>query len=203
MNSRCGNMKVLNEVEKELLKIIIDNKKSDYDSSFKINGLPSYISSQIKDLLANLKNSGYCAAFNVWIDGSCQVTLTSLGISYFDKEDEYINSASNNNFNIGTINLNDSNLNLGIINNSTSNINSSYTELERLIEEKGENEKSELYEILTQVKEYIENINETKIVEKNKNLFTKIGVHIKKHQWFYHEIVTLVGKTILNVMSDN
>jgi len=85
-----GNMRILTETEKELLKILISNLKNGngYTCTLTYDVLPEYIAPQLKDLLLTLKYSGYCASFNQWLGGA-QITLTPEGINYFENEEEY------------------------------------------------------------------------------------------------------------------
>lgn len=53
---------------------------------------------------------------------------------------------------------------------------------------------------MQEVKDYIDNINESKIVSKNTGLFKRIGKHIQNYQWFYQTLVTMIGNSIINVM---
>ncbi len=63
--------------------------------------------------------------------------------------------------------------------------------------------KKELQQILLEVKDYIENVTTLKTIPKNTSLFTKIGNHIQKHQWFYQSITTMLGTAVIRAMNGN
>ena len=73
-------------------------------------------------------------------------------------------------------------------------------EIEKLIEEKGKDDKEELQQILREVKDYVENVITLKTISKNTGLFTRIGNHVQKHQWFYQSIISMLGTAIINTM---
>ena len=88
-------------------------------------------------------------------------------------------------------------LNMGNVTDSNIVINNSVEQLEKEIEEKGNEDKEELKQILEEVKDYIENINVTKNISKNTGLFKRIGKHFNKHQWFYSQVVGILGQALL------
>lgn len=188
-----NNMVVLKDTEKEFLKIIIDNKhKDNYSCDVGYEKFPEYIQPQLKDLCAKLKYAGYLASQTVYMSG-ISVTLTPEGLSYFEKENEYIQRNSGNFINNGIINYGD-------ITNSSFNFDNSYTQIEKMIEEQAPEESEILKDLLNDVKEYIDNIIETQAIVKNKKLFSRIGDHFVKHQWFYGSVVNLIGTAVLQNM---
>ena len=86
---------------------------------------------------------------------------------------------------------------------SNFSIDNSYNEMEKMIEEKGGDDKEQLQQILIEVKDYIESITILKTVSKNTGLFTRIGNHIQKHQWFYQSITNMIGSSIIKIMGGN
>lgn len=91
-------------------------------------------------------------------------------------------------------------LNMGSITDSNITINNSIEQVKSDIEKNGENDKEELFQLLEEVKDYIDNLKDTKSIAKNTGLFKRIGQHFEKHQWFYSEIVALLGQAILLLM---
>ena len=178
------------------IKIKFDTKKLEKD----LNKALERKASQLKDLLLILKYSGYCASFNQWLGGA-QITLTPEGINYFENEEEYKKMRDKSSININNLNANNSIITFGNVFDSNFNIDNSYKKINELINQHGADDKEELKQILDETKDYVDNILETKIVGKNRALFTRIGDHIKKHQWFYQAIVTFIGNTIIKVMS--
>ena len=55
----------------------------------------------------------------------------------------------------------------------------------------------EAIEILEEVKDYIDNMNVTKNIAKNTGLCKRIGNHFNKHQWFYSQVIGLLGQALL------
>lgn len=150
-------------------------------------------------MLLILKYSKYIARFDQYLDG-CHITLTPEGINYFEKEDEYMKSNNAPNINIETLYANGSNINFGNVYDSNFNIDNSCNEIEKLIEEKGKDDKEELQQILREVKDYVENVVTLKTISKNTGLFTRIGNHVQKHQWFYQSVISMLGTAIINTM---
>lgn len=202
VESRSDTMKILNDTEKELLKIILDKVGNGYTCTITHNDLPEYISAQLGDVLSVLKYSKYVARFDQYI-GGCHITLTPEGINYFEKEDEYMKNNNIPNINIETLYADGSNINFGNVYDSNFNIDNSYNEIEKMIEKKGGDDKDQLQQILLEVKDYIENITTLKTIPKNTSLFTRIGNHIQKHQWFYQSITSMLGAAVIKTMNGN
>lgn len=194
-------MRVLKDTERELLEILISKKNEEYTSIIDSRELPEYIGSQLKDLLSVLKYSGYCASFHLWIGGA-QATLTPEGIKYFEREEEYKKMSDRSNINIEQF-INNGNNIFGNVFDSNFNIDNSYNTIEKMIDEKGGEDSEELKLVLSDIKEYLENINDSKYISTNKSLFEKIGNHIQKHQWFYQMVVNMLGMAVMNRMGGN
>ena len=103
-------------------------------------------------------------------------------------------------FNIGSIIANGSNLVLGDGINSALSIDNSTSRIEQEIEEKGGEEKEDLRELLEEVKELIENMQDSRHIPKNKGLFSKLSNHLEKHGWFYGEVVGLLGSAVMQML---
>lgn len=204
VSERGENMKLLNDTEKELLKLILESNHDGYTYSGTVEKFPEYITNQIKKLFSILEECGYAAKTYCWIGGSWQVILTPLGVNYFDKEEEYKKVNEKSNINIQNFNANGSNINFGTVYDSNFNIDNTFQRLEETIEEKAKDEdKEELMNIIQEVKDYIDNINESKVISKNTGLFKRIGKHIQNYQWFYQTVVTVIGNSIMKIMSGN
>lgn len=200
MRGDGDNMKLLNDIEKELLRIILECEHKDFIYSGSIEQFPQYITIQIKRLFSILEECGYAAKTYCWLDGGWQVILTPLGVSYFENEEKY-KMMNNKTINIGTLNANGSNVNFGNVYDSTFDVDNSYQEIEKIIDEKAEEcDKEELKEILVEMKDYVDNISDTKVIGKNTRLFDKIGIHIQKYKWFYQLILNLIGTSVLEAM---
>lgn len=260
-------MTLLNEVEEEALRIIIEclNENGNI-STGEYNRFPNYIYEQLKDILYELRITGYIARGDIWLNG-WEALITPLGLSYFEKKgmrEELFNELSDsakdllkelvdNEFTergianilrekieedktdriirgiIGTLknnglisvswaddtvyyaeltdagrtyferekkyieklkqmsgdtyNINNSGIfNMGNIENLNINIDNSIHEIEKKIEDKGNEDKEELKEILQEVKDYLDNIKETKTLGKNGALFKRLSNHLAKHR---------------------
>ena len=100
------------------------------------------------------------------------------------------------------INATNSTVFMGNVINSTIHIDNSISRIEREIEKECDNEtdKKELQELLEEAKEILENIQDSKHIDKRKGFFQKLVKHFDKHGWFYAEIIGLLGETILKLL---
>lgn len=89
---------------------------------------------------------------------------------------------------------------LGDVVNSSLSVDNSIHQIEQEIDEKGGNDAEELHELLDEVKELIENIQESRHIPKNKGLFLKLSNHLEKHGWFYGEVIGLLGAAALQLL---
>lgn len=175
------------EIEKGEIDELLRNKIKD-DITDKI----------VRGIIGTLRHNGL---LNVsWADDTVYYAeLTNAGRTYFEREKKYmeqIEKVSKPSINIDNI-TNTGFLNMGSIIDSSIIINNSVEQIEKEIEKKGNEDKEELRQILQEVKDYIDNINITKNVAKNTELFKRIGNHLNKHQWFYSQIIGLLGQSLL------
>lgn len=155
----------------------------------------------VRGIIGTLKYNGLLNVF--WGSGIVSYAeLTNEGRNYFEREKKYMEQIEKNNRPLINIqNLENSGfLNLGSVTGSNITINNSIEKLKNDIEKNGENEKEELFQILEEVKDYIDNLKNTQSITKNTGLFKRIGQHFEKHQWFYSEIVALLGQAIFLLM---
>lgn len=152
----------------------------------------------VRGIIGTLKYNGL---LNVhWAEDTVYYAeLTNTGRTYFEREKRYmeqIEKISRPSVSIGNL-TNMGVFNMGNITDSNITIDNSISQIEKEIEEKGNEDKEELKQILEEVKDYIDNINTTKNIPKNTGLFKRIGHHLNKHQWFYSQVVGLLGQTLL------
>ena len=157
----------------------------------------------VRGIIGTLKYNGL---LNVhWADDTVYYAeLTNVGRTYFEREKKYmeqIEKLSKPSVSIGSLN-NTGIFNMGNITDSNITIDNSVSQIEKEIEEKGNEDKEELRQILEEVKDYIDNINATKNIPKNTGLFKRIGNHFNKQQWFYSQVVGLLGQTLLLAMGN-
>ncbi len=103
-------------------------------------------------------------------------------------------------YNIGNINADGGIVTLGNVIESTQHIDNSIQQIESLIEEKGGDDKEEIYSILNETKEIINEISKTKEIKPRDSFVVKLGNHLSKHGWFYTAIVTLLGTVVISIL---
>ena len=187
------------ELLKKLLEVESNNGKLDEILNEEIKN--DKTDKIVRGIIGTLKYNGL---LNVsWGSGIVSYAeLTNEGRNYFEREKKYMEQIEKNNRPLINIqNLENSGfLNLGSVTGSNITINNSIEKLKNDIEKNGENEKEELFQILEEVKDYIDNLKNTQSITKNTGLFKRIGQHFEKHQWFYSEIVALLGQAIFLLM---
>lgn len=200
-----SGMKMMDAESEEILKILLSIYVE--NSSRKVKSMPNIIPDAYTTSLhlqfEKLKLYGAISDYNIWIANVWEVTLTPQGISYFEDKEramEKEKSEKENQFNIGSIIATGSNFVFGNVMNSTLSIDNSTSRIEQDIEEKGGEEKEELRELLKEVKELIENMQDSRFIPKNKGLFSKLSDHLEKHGWFYGEIVGLLGSAVMQML---
>ena len=92
------------------------------------------------------------------------------------------------------------NIVLGDVTNSTLTVDNSVREIERMIDERGGEDKEELNDILNEIIELLENIESSRSVPKQKRLFQRLTDHLAKHGWFYGAVIQLVGTTVIQMV---
>ena len=189
----------------ELLRIILSayngNDKREVRGNDEI--IPSAYHLSLSLEFEKLKMYGVISDYCIWITALWEVTIAPQGLSYFDnkeKAEEKERMAQKSNINIGSIIANGSNLVLGDVINSSLSVDNSVHRIEQEIEEKGGEDAEELRALLDEVKELIENIQESRHVPKNKGLFAKLSNHLEKHGWFYGEVIGLLGAAALQML---
>ena len=195
-----NNMTLLNELQKEFLSIILSKEDNNYEYHGLLSEFPKYMN--VGDLFKQLEYAGYCSTHDIYITGEWRCILTPQGINYFEKEEEYKNMKEKTNINIEQF-INNGNNIFGNVFDSNFNIDNSCSNIEKMIDEKGGEDSEELKLVLSDIKEYLENINDSKYISTNKSLFEKIGNHIQKHQWFYQMVVNMLGMAVMNRMGGN
>lgn len=96
--------------------------------------------------------------------------------------------------------VNYGNLVFGDVSGSTLSVDNSIHEIERAIDERGGDDKADLYELLDEVKELIENMQTSRSIPKQKKLYQKLSDHMAKHGWFYGAVVQLLGTAALGML---
>lgn len=190
--------------ERELLKEIIKVENNNEDISEYLNKIVDNDKKDIfRGIIESLKRNGLIEVF--WTDNTVDdARLTQAGRTYFEREGKHNARLSKLSSNTYNITANNSNFVMGNVVNSTLNIDNSISIIKQEIEEKCDNEedKKELYELLEETKEIIENMQNSKHIDKRKGYFQKITEHLDKHGWFYAEVVSFLGEATLKMLGD-
>lgn len=91
-------------------------------------------------------------------------------------------------------------INSGNMPNAQISIDNSIHEIEKMIEEKGGNDKAELLSILEDAKTIVEESVATKKIVQKPGFATRLTGHLSKHGWFYGAILQLLGTAYLNFL---
>lgn len=199
-------MVLLQPMEEEALKILLEHYDGNKDNC--VNGdyewFPTYIQMSINDVIDKMKMAGVIAKEMMFL-GGFGVYLTPNGITYFEDKEEYLKQKAeeekkSNSQNIININAERSNVVVVDVTNSTLSIDNSIHEIEKMIDEKGGEDKEQLTALLDEAKELLENINESRMIPKNKGFVKRLSDHMSKHGWFYGAVVQLLGTGALTLL---
>ena len=200
-----GGMRIMDASSEELLGIILSaydgNENREVHGNDGIVPIPYHSSLSLE--FEKLKIYGMISNYCIWITAIWEVTISQQGLQYFtnkEKAEEKEKMAQKASINIGSIVATGSNLILGDLINSSLSIDNSIQRIEQEIGEKGGDDSEELRALLDEVKELIENIQESRHVPKNKGLFSKLSNHLEKHGWFYGEVIGLLGAAALQML---
>jgi len=196
----------LMESEKNLLKelIRIDNENGNL-TEYINKKLEDDVKDKFRGIVGILRSNGLITL--MWADNNAyNINLTQAGRTYFEREKKYndkLLKSTSSTYNIGTITTSNSHFVIGNILDSVINISNSISSIEQEIDEKcvDDFEKEELKLLLEEAKEIIENIKESRHIEKRKSFFQKLSTHLEKHGWFYGEIIGLLGQTTLMLLN--
>ena len=197
-----GGMRMMETSSEEILKTILSVYDGNDDRYVEgnIDIFTKAYQFSLNMEFEKLKLYGVVAFAEIYLNGNWEANLTPQGITYFEdkeKAEEKERASQKSNINIGSIVANGSNLILGDVINSSLSVDNSIQRIEQEIEEKGGEDAEELRALLDEVKELIENIQESRHVPKNKGLFMKLSNHLEKHGWFYGEVIGLLGAAVL------
>ena len=200
-----GGMRIMDSAAEEILQIILSQYTGSENKEVRGNYdvIPNAYHNALQLEFEKLSMYGVITSPHIWIHGMWDATLTPQGITYFEDKksaQEREKEAKKAAINIGNITTNGSNIFFGDVTNSSFSIDNSISNIEKEIAEKGGDDAEELKAILDEVKELIENIDDSRHIPKNKGLFQKITGHLDKHGWFYAEIVGLLGTAAMQLL---
>lgn len=126
--------------------------------------------------------------------------LNSKGRDYFDFEKEDMDMEKpqqiSTTYNIQGV----SQSIIGSQQNATVNVQcNSIEDLERLISEKGQDDKAELFALANEIKGILESIQQNTELPQKKGLFGRLSDHASKHGWFYGAAMNLVGTLFMQM----
>lgn len=200
-----GDMRVADETAEEIIKII--NGLYDGNEGFSVCGneetvFPSYIQNNLYLEFEKLKQYGLLMDYNIYYNSVWRVQISPKMLNYFTDKEAAIKKEEEKKTMVSIENIYAANGNvvIGNVVNSQLSVDNSIKRIESIIEERGLDDKEELYQLLGEAKELIENLKETRYIPKNKGLFNRISQHLEKHGWFYGEIVGLLGTAAITLL---
>lgn len=201
-----GGMRIMDEAAEEIFKILLSVYKPNDErfvrGSFDIIPVAYHTSLSLE--FEKLSLYGVISSPCVWINAMWEATITPQGITYFESKDQALkrHEEEQKQMSFGNI-TNYGNIVFGNVSDSTLNVDNSIHEIERLIDERGGEDKEELLELLEEVRELVENIQTTRNIPKQKKLFQRLSNHFSKHGWFYGAVVKLLGTTAMTMLGTN
>lgn len=200
-----GGMRMMDTSSEEILKCILSAYDGNENHQVRGNDtiIPVAYQSSLSLEFEKLKMYGVLTYACIYISAIWEVTLAPKGLTYFEdkiqaEEKEKVMQKSS--INIGSIVATGSNLILGDVIDSALSIDNSMQRIESEIDKKGGGDSESLRELLDEVKELIENMQESRHIPKNKGLFEKLSNHLEKHGWFYGEVVGLIGAAAMQML---
>lgn len=188
----------LSDSARNLLKELVDNE-------FTGKGIDNILREKIEEdktdriirgMIGTLINNGLISVS--WSSNTVyHAEITDAGRTYLERERKYMEKLKQ--MSGDTYNINNSGiLNMGNIENLNINIDNSIHKIEKKIEDNGNEDKEELKEILQEVKDYLDNIKETKTLGKNRVLFKRISNHLAKHRLVLCRSCLVVRTSLFN-----
>ncbi len=204
---QIGGMRIMDQAAEEVFKAVLscyDGNENRYVHS-NYDVIPDAHKNSLLLEFEKLTMYGVITSPRIWISAMWEATLTPQGLTYFEdkkaaQEKEEKIQKQKGAINIGSITANGGNVFLGDVTSSSFSIDNSISDIAQEISEKGGNDVEELKAILDEVKELIENIDDSRHIPKNKGLFQRITRHLDKHGWFYAEIVGLLGTAAMTLL---
>ena len=198
-----SGMRIMDEAAEEIFKILLSvykpNDERSVRGSFDIIPVAYHASLSLE--FEKLSLYGVISSPCVWIGGMWEATITPQGNSYFSNKEQALkrDEEEKKQMSVGNI-TNYGNIVFGNVSNSTLSVDNSIHEIERMIDERGGEDKAELSELLEEVKELIENMQTSRNIPKQKKLFQRLNDHIVRHGWFYGAVVQLLGTAAMTML---
>ncbi len=200
-----GGMRIMDPSSEEILECILSiyNENENREVHGNETNIPLAYQSSLALEFDKLKLYGVLSRTCVYFTGAWEVVVTPQGLTYFEDKIQAKEKEKNmhkSSINIGSIVTTGSNLILGDVVNSNLLIDNSIQKIENEIDQKGGDDSENLKKLLDEVKELIENIQESRHIPKNKSLFERLSNHLEKHGWFYGEVIGLIGTATMQML---
>ena len=78
-------------------------------------------------------------------------------------------------------------------------VSDSLRELQDLVAEKAGEDESDLIDLILELQEMIDNLEQTKQIVKNSGFVRRLGKQKEKHGWFYTDVMSLLGQTVVRI----
>lgn len=200
-----GGMRIMDTSSEEILKCILSAYDGNENREVRGNDtiIPAAYQSSLSLEFEKLKMYGVLTYACIYISAIWEVTLAPKGLTYFKDKiqaEEKEKAMQKSSINIGSIVATGSNLILGDVVDSELSIDNSMQRIESEIDKNGGEDSESLKALLDEVKELIENMQESRRIPKNRGLFERLSNHLEKHGWFYGEVVGLIGAATMQML---
>lgn len=193
--------RIMDKTAEEMLKCLLGcSGRKDAHVNFSDDIFPSYVQMSVGLELEKLTQYGMIGGL-LSFDNGGMLDLLPPAFSYFEDKQAALDKQGRREKERQQSIINYGNLVFGNVSGSTLTIDNSIHQIEQTIDEKGGEDKADLYELLDEVKELIENIQSRRSTPKQKRLFEKISGHMEKHGWFYGAVVQLLGTAVIGMIS--
>lgn len=193
---------IIDKTAEDVLEILIElcqNKDTGF-VNYKWESFPVPLQHSLSLELEKLIQYGMITSVNLWMGGG-MLNLLPCAFSYFEDREIALKKQEERKMSIHIEKLeNSGTFIVGDAINSTFSVENSVKNIEKKIEEDGGEDKETLFEILEEIKELIENMENSRSIPKQKRLFNKIYDHMTKHSWFYAEVTALLGQMTLQML---
>lgn len=193
--------RVMDKTAEEVLHCLLKCERANgYHISFCDDIFPVHIQMSSSLELEKLVQYGMIGGVIDW-DNGAMLNLLPPAISYFEDKEAALSrkKEADERMSVGNI-TNYGNIVFGDVSDSTLTVDNSIHEIERMIDERGGEDKEDLKDILDEVKELLENIEASRSIPKQKKLFQRITDHLAKHGWFYGAIIQLLGTEVIKMI---
>lgn len=194
-------IRILDVTAEEVLKSLLSCERSEGNRiTFSDDIFPAYIQMSVGLEFEKLIQYGMIGSLFTYDNGGW-LNILPPALTYFEDKEQALKQQkeSRKKMDVGNI-TNYGNLVFGNVSSSTLTVDNSIHEIVHMIDEHGGEDSEELYELLEEVKELIDNMQSSRSIPKQKKLFQRISGHLEKHGWFYGAVVQLLGTASLNML---